>query len=679
MEQSTLLDVLKAMTEEQQNSVIAAVEALTTDSVYGKFFHETDDREERLQMAAAVLSGRHPSKAVNERLQKMIQDAPAAFDALSNADKEKTLQLANSILEKRADIEREIVEKNTLTEDEKAAILRTAAEIEGTPDAEMSIEDAVEICKRAYIKEQLPFMSFLFHSGAGTPIDPNLTKTDITALLREDLQQDEPAGKMTDAEAQERIQEYFIRQGEAGREDLRDTLRHLSEFFLEDRPDKDKTEGFRNSVYAALHSKQFAETKQDLIDLATGAADAAERLQELEDLRPYMKQVLEKPDFDYIRDAMAKTTTIINGEEVKGFSADYTETDYLLDRYASFFGLIETGSPLEAVIEAARKARAEAEKELPAIQYQKGYELRTIGDKFSNKFFSLLAPQPNEINGQISFAQLRTDGIAVDYRNKKTDKETFLFYDYQFDETTINKYGLKKNFSDYDYFLMTASDNLHYEGNDVVSLTKFWHEMGNTGSPSTEQLTELANAMRKGLTTIVSIDSADIVNNWGKSTNKTFTSPVLPIQILTEQFTANGNVTGGQVKINGFSPFFMIAQPLDRYSTWTKEILQLYTGRKTARYYSVLRFLIIQIGWMKNPKSTRSKKITYQSLYEHCGEKTARGKQLCKKMMYRLFDEVFKPAGYVVSYREATSGEPGVILNVKRESAIKRITTSGDK
>ena len=105
-----------------------------------------------------------------------------------------------------------------------------------------------------------------------------------------------------------------------------------------------------------------------------------------------------------------------------------------------------------------------------------------------------------------------------------------------------------------------------------------------------------------------------------------------------------------------------VAKPLGHLTAWDKKILRLYTGKRTKRYYSVLRFLMLQIGWMRN--GDRSNKILYSSLYQYTGDTTARAQQLARDMMYRLLDEVFKPAGYITAYREKADPSPGVVLTM---------------
>lgn len=303
---------------------------------------------------------------------------------------------------------------------------------------------------------------------------------------------------------------------------------------------------------------------------------------------------------------------------------------------------------------------ASTEEILPRVQYKRTTELKTVTDKLTNVFFSLTAPASStpDVNGQRKMTPLR-------YESQKAKKEVTLFYDYVYNEDVLDKYGLSKKFDDFDFFVMTIIDTLYSAGNDLVSFTKIYNEMGGEGSPTSKQLEPIYYSVLKGLSTTITIDDAEAQKAW--NTDKTGTyheiiSPVIPVQIGNERFIANGRIANGFVKINGFSPFMQVAKPLGHLTAWDKKILRLYTGKRTKRYYSVLRFLMLQIGWMRN--GDRSNKILYSSLYQYTGDTTARAQQLARDMMYRLLDEVFKPAGYITAYREKADPSPGVVLTM---------------
>ena len=328
----------------------------------------------------------------------------------------------------------------------------------------------------------------------------------------------------------------------------------------------------------------------------------------------------------------------------------------------------ETGAPSESI--------ERAEKELLKIKYAKTTEIKTVTDKLPNFFFSLTAPQPkNQVEGQREMSL--DDMIPLKYEKKNAKKEITLFYDYAYDEAKLKKHGLNKTFDDYDFFVMSICDNLKDAGNDIVTLRKIFAEMGGRDNPTAKQLEPIYHSLLKGLSTTITINDLEVRQAWGNDPDGKYheiISPVMPVIIGAQKFIANGKVADGYVKITDVSPFWKVAKPIGHVTAWEKTVLKLYTGRRTRRYYSVLRFLMVQIGWLRNEKSRRSNKVVFSTLYKYTGDTTTRAQQLTRDMMYRLLDEVFIPAEYVTGYEEEATPTPGVILHLHK----KRLQLKGN-
>lgn len=378
-------------------------------------------------------------------------------------------------------------------------------------------------------------------------------------------------------------------------------------------------------------------------------AAISEAAQDMQDLAPFLAMELEELE----RDPQISDMTMMELLNNQGGELFRQAVERAQKRKAEFEETQNTIAAVEWVAE-----------DLPRIKYNPTTKLETVTDKLANVFYSLAAPAGGfgGLNGQRQM-------IPLKYEGKKSKKEITLFYDYVYDETTLAKYSLSKEFDDFDFFVMTILDNLFVEGNTAVTLTKIYNEMGNTKSPNPEQLEPILNSLIKGMSTIITIDDMEVQKAWNIGPNGKYhviTSPVIPVQLGTERFLVNGRISNGFVRINARSPFLQVAAPLGHVTAWDKEILKLYKGRRTKRYYSVLRFLMMQIGWMRNSKSKRSNKILYDALYSHTGDRSTRAKQLTRDMMYRLLDDVFIPAQYVTSYKEDGKGNPGVILTINK-------------
>lgn len=371
---------------------------------------------------------------------------------------------------------------------------------------------------------------------------------------------------------------------------------------------------------------------------------------EKKDLEPYIKAELTKPEYagKIFDDIMDNPIELLKQRQ-------------------------DPNSDIYKVFEAAKAAKAAAGS-LLQVKYATGTELQTSTDKLPNTFFSYNAPK-SKLNGQREMLQI-TQEEMIPLKYEKTNAPPItLFYDFYYNEKQLQNIGITNGFDSYDYFITAVLDNLILDGNDTVSLTKVWHELGNTGSPSPERLTDLYKRLVRGMTTIITIDDREVKKAWGygkdndAATYKEIISPIMPLQIIGEKFVANGNVAKAQLRITGLSPFFVLSQNIGHFTTWKKEILRLYTGRKTPRYYTVLQYLMTQIAWIRNPHSTRNNKITYQELYDYAGDKGTRQQQLTRDMAYRLLDEVFIPAGYVKSYKEDNNGKPGIKIKCTKNTA----------
>lgn len=325
-------------------------------------------------------------------------------------------------------------------------------------------------------------------------------------------------------------------------------------------------------------------------------------------------------------------------------------------------------SPFRAAIERAMQKRAnfealeQAEEELLKIHYEPTTQLTTTTTRLANVFYALSAPKPKgEIEGQRQMT-------AVMYEGKKSKIEIPLLYDYSYNEDTLEKYGLDKQFSDFEFLVAMVCDNLLEAGNDTFTLNKIFTELGGRSNATNEQLTPILKAILKGMSTMMHIDDYEVLKAWNKAPDAKyheFISPVIPAIIGNERFIANGKLANGYVKMTDHTPFWRVAAPLGQVTSWDKEILRLYTGKKTPRYWSVLRYLMTQIAWMR--KGKRSHKILYSTLYSYTGDKTTRAQQLARDMMYRLLDEVFIPAEYVAAYKEEATPNPGVVITLHRK------------
>ncbi len=302
------------------------------------------------------------------------------------------------------------------------------------------------------------------------------------------------------------------------------------------------------------------------------------------------------------------------------------------------------------------------EKAGAVIRYENGDILQTTNTKLANEFYSF-APPFTEIEGQLTLNTI--------YANK-AGRDIIVYSCFSFNEDELKRHGItRRQFTDYDYFVAMVCNNLYLEGNIKVSLTKIWHEMGNPKSPNPKQLQELREALILGATTFLYINNKEVLDLYKIDTDKysDIISPVIPAQIKTDYSRANGNIMDGTVKLNDLSPFILVANPLNQICTWDKQVLKLYDGSRSARYWRVMRYLMGQIAWIRNNPS-RNNKITIEHLCAAVGDKTRADKQRTLKLTYELLDKVFIPLDYISSYK-TDNKDGGIIVNYNKERKPK--------
>ena len=474
-------------------------------------------------------------------------------------------------------------------------------------------------------------------------IDP-----DTGDLLEYDLS-DEAKQQLQEA-ANKAINSIMGKSAPQMQEAIKKAVRSAAAFQLSDAL-QGNFEQLQEAVLSLTNNFLTEETRQALQRIADDLKPIQDILNEIEELRPYIDAELSKPEYE--------------GIVLEELLNDYTPAQLLE---------LPADSMLSVVLEAARAARFDEEglqpDQLPRIRYNKGTELKTSTDKLGNLFYSFDAPRRKH-SGQREMLQVpREEMIPLKYEG--SGAPITLFYDFYYNDKQLQQLGIGGDFDSYDFFISAVYDTLYLEGNNEVSLSKVWRELGNTGSPSTAQLTDLYKRSARGATTIINIDDSEVQAAWGNDpgdTYKEIVSPVMPLQIMGEKFVANGNVAKAKIRINSLSPFFVLSQNTGHFTTWKKEVLQLYTGRKTSRYYTILKYLMAQIAWLRNLRSSRSNKITYRELYACNGDTSTRAKQLTRDMAYRLLEEVFKPTGYIISYKENSKGEPGIEIRCSKNVA----------
>lgn len=580
----------------------------------------SEDQAQQLIASAAIITGRPASEITTQDAITILEERGHKMPTYN-----EKADIAAAIL--WAYLNANQLKRILSAEDAEAAILSAVENLTQKAQEDITEQEAQEAYKR-----DIEALQDAMAAASGEEIKDRLKDRLQEAVSIDDLR--ELAAGVKGAFTQNNIAKTIT-------ETAREALAGITAFLQSEtyRNIKDNMQAF---------NKFLEESRAKYETLAAAGAD-------FQDLLPFLQMELdearENNDPDY-------ADCILEDVLLYGYDDNFQPTDSI------FRPLIERArQKLEehrAITEAVEEIEQAAE-ELPRINYHNSKQVKTVTDKWMNFFYSFNAPMPKGIiDGQRAMLPLK-------YENSKSKNEITLWYDYEYNDEALSRVGVPKGFSGYDYFIATTLDNLKEGGNDKVSYSKILDEMGI--DPAQKNIEKLAKALVKGATTTIFVNDSEVQKAWGNKNYHEIISRVLPITIGNERAIANGFVTDGIIEIDNFSPFRRLAGDLKHLTQWKKEIFLLYKGRKTDRYWNVLQVLIREIGWMRN-SNKRKPKILYSLFYIQNGDKTPRDKQNTRAMIYRLLEEVFKPAGYVRSFEEDNSTEPGVILKVVKNGGL---------
>lgn len=330
-------------------------------------------------------------------------------------------------------------------------------------------------------------------------------------------------------------------------------------------------------------------------------------------------------------------------------------------------------------IKAATEIQTEQRKEppakfndLPIIKYAKknpGVEL-SLG-KLSHVFFGPNAPAPkaSDIDGQMSF-------IPLKYEKSGSSKEITLFYNYSYDDAIMDQMNLPKIIDDEDYFIVSFVYDNYRIKNYKISLTKLFRDL-NGAEPNATQLKNLYKRLVKLATTSFFINDKEVREAWNlpydeNATYKEALRRVLPIDIDTERFIANGRIAECSITITGAPVIAQLSYDMGQYTTVPKSLIAVKkaNGRsvnRTKRYWRVLHYLIRRIAAMKDNPNL-SNKILYETFYADTGENTDKKQRAAKKTMYEILEH-FRKENWITKYIEdetPSNGNLGVKIYWKK-------------
>lgn len=394
--------------------------------------------------------------------------------------------------------------------------------------------------------------------------------------------------------------------------------------------------------------KSLRELMQPVLD-AILSEDFQELLQDAEAnaeaLTPHIEKVLQNPKYKGITAAQVLDNINILGKAVN--PDDLTAE------------ILKRAQKRRRAEDARRSQKAGLEIAIPgsnrAIHYApRENETKLSTTKLAASFFDPF-PEFEQVDGQLQ--------MPVDYMSGK--KEAVLTATFYADREFLKTYGIHEIDLDYGYgyFVMSTLDQMFYEGNTKVTLSQILKRMGIPASQ--KEIEKLARTLLTGFAISTIINNKSVLDAWGIDTKnyKEIIGRVMPISIDKEISRFDGNLSKMTITIENASPFYRVSEPLKHLTSWDNKLFELYSGRKTTKYWRVMRYLTKEIAWMRNDKGTeRSQKLKLETIYTYVGDKNSHQRQATKALVWELLQSCFAKLHYIDSTKTIEEPATGAIM-----------------
>lgn len=319
-------------------------------------------------------------------------------------------------------------------------------------------------------------------------------------------------------------------------------------------------------------------------------------------------------------------------KDADGNVIDYLEKHYtvkeILDPEGEIFGAIER---------AALKANADR------VTIKHTDDLEYPLDKINNRAWNLFS---NDSNGQIEF--------DFDLLPKKKELDATAYYSINFDGLGDNL-KITKRLLPFDKRVYIAVSALYNAGNTVITATQIHHAMGNTKSPSPNQIEKIDDALSKMTNASITLDNElEVKALKGKYPHFEYKGSLLPIERL--RAVVNGQVAESAIHIFREPPLMTFAKERKQVTTIDVALLQSPVS-KTDSNLLIDDYLIDRISKAKNKKN-KSCRILFKTLYEHAEIKTRNHRARAPKKI-ETYLSYYQQQGFIKRY---TSDKDGVTV-----------------
>lgn len=240
--------------------------------------------------------------------------------------------------------------------------------------------------------------------------------------------------------------------------------------------------------------------------------------------------------------------------------------------------------------------------------------------------------------------------IDLEIDTNKKLKNSIVFYSLDFDGLPEGV-TITKILTPFDKRVYIATANLFRYGNEIISTTQIYKNMGNQGNPQKKDLQKINESLTKMLAAHIVIDNACEVEatNGGYDVFR-YDGSLLPFERVTAYI--NGKMTESAIHIFREPPLMTFSVERKQVTKVTKQLLESPIS-KTDANLRIDDYLIERIAQIKNGRAVP--KMLYETIFANCNIKTAKQKQRAPQKIKEFLDH-YKRCRWIAGYTQENDG-----------------------